>query len=63
MLMVDGSADFGAEHAVPLAGLDANAVSKALEDLVKKGESMPRYSLHCLFGLWLVLLGALFGAA
>ncbi|KAK9863091.1 hypothetical protein WJX84_000885 [Apatococcus fuscideae] len=34
--------DFGVEHSVPLTGLDANGVSKALEELVQKGESMPR---------------------
>ena len=36
------NADFGVEHSVPLTGMDASGVDKALEDLVKKGESMPR---------------------
>ena len=35
-------ADFGTEHTVPINGLDSNAISSKLEDLVKKGESMPR---------------------
>ena len=35
-------ADFGIEHAVPIDGLDSNAIASKLEDLVKKGENMPR---------------------
>ncbi len=41
------AADFGVEHSVPLTGLDANGVSKALEELVQKGESMPRCVIAC----------------
>ena len=36
------SVDFGAERSVPVNGLDSDAISSKLEDLVKKGESMPR---------------------
>ena len=35
-------ADFGVEQSVSINGLDSNAISSKLEDLVKKGESMPR---------------------
>ncbi|KAK9907539.1 hypothetical protein WJX75_005564 [Coccomyxa subellipsoidea] len=34
--------DFGVEEAVSVEGLDKGTVSKKLEELVKKGESMPR---------------------
>ena len=37
------SADFGVEHSILLTGKDAGGVNKALEELVQKGESMPRY--------------------
>lgn len=36
-------ADFGVEQSVSINGLDSNAISSKLEDLVKKGESMPRF--------------------
>ena len=35
-------ADFGVEHSVPINGLDSNTINSKLEELVKKGESMPR---------------------
>ncbi len=34
--------DFGVEEAVSVEGLDKASISKKLEELVKKGESMPR---------------------
>ena len=34
--------DFGVEEAVSVEGLDKAAISKKLEELVKKGETMPR---------------------
>ena len=34
--------DFGVEEAVSVEGLDKGSISKKLEELVKKGESMPR---------------------
>ena len=34
--------DFGVEQAVPIDGLDSSAIASKLEDLVHKGESMPR---------------------
>ncbi len=37
------SADFGVEHSVSINGLDSNAISSKLEELVKKGEGMPRF--------------------
>ena len=39
------SADFGVEHSILLTGKDAGGVNKALEELVQKGESMPRYHI------------------
>lgn len=36
--------DFGTEEAVSVEGLDKAAITKKLEELVKKGESMPRCS-------------------
>jgi len=35
-------ADFGAEKAVSVQGLDAAGVTKKLQELVKAGESMPK---------------------
>ena len=34
--------DFGVEEAVSVEGLDKGAIAKKLEELVKKGETMPR---------------------
>ncbi|KAK9820457.1 hypothetical protein WJX72_010571 [[Myrmecia] bisecta] len=34
--------DYGVEQNVPVEGLDKAAITKELEKLVKKGESMPR---------------------
>ena len=34
--------DFGVEEAVSVEGLDKGAIAKKLEQLVKKGETMPR---------------------
>lgn len=34
--------DFGVEEAVSVEGLDKATISKKLQELVKKGESMPR---------------------
>ena len=42
MLSTYLSADFGVERSVPINGLDSNAISSKLEELVKKGENMPR---------------------
>ena len=42
MLSIYLSADFGVERSVTINGLDSNAISSKLEELVKKGESMPR---------------------
>ena len=36
--------DFGVESAVGIEGLGKNEIAKQLEDLVKRGESMPRSS-------------------
>ena len=36
------AADFGVEEAVTVDGLDKAAITQKLEQLVKKGESMPR---------------------
>ncbi|KAL3149070.1 hypothetical protein ABBQ32_001914 [Trebouxia sp. C0010 RCD-2024] len=36
--------DFGVEHAVPIDGLDSKTIASKLQDLVKKGEGMPRSS-------------------
>ena len=35
-------ADFGVEHAVPVNGLDSKAIESKLQELVEKGEQMPR---------------------
>lgn len=35
-------ADYGVESAVPIEGLAKNDITKHLEELVKRGESMPR---------------------
>ena len=40
-------ADFGVEHSVPINGLDNNTINAKLEELVKKGESMPRCAFLC----------------
>ncbi|KAL0035912.1 hypothetical protein WJX77_007660 [Trebouxia sp. C0004] len=34
--------DFGVERSVPINGLDSDAILSKLQELVKKGESMPR---------------------
>ena len=40
--------DFGVEEAVSVEGLDKAGISSKLEQLVKKGESMPRHVSHYL---------------
>lgn len=36
--------DYGIEEAVSIDGIDKGAISRKLEELVKKGESMPKSS-------------------
>lgn len=36
-------ADYGVEHAVTVNGLDRQAIESKLQELVKTGESLPRY--------------------
>ena len=45
----NGVADFGVEHAVPINGLDSNAIASKLEHLVKKGENMPSNESLCMY--------------
>ena len=42
----DCFADFGVEHAVPVNGLDSQAIESKLQELIKRGESLPRYLLQ-----------------
>lgn len=39
----DCFADFGVEHAVPVNGLDSQSIESKLQELIKRGESLPRY--------------------
>ena len=39
------AADYGVEEAVSIDGIDKGAISKKLEELVKKGETMEKYAL------------------
>ena len=41
-------ADYGVEQAVPVNGLDSQAIESKLQELIQHGESLPRFVLQAL---------------